>query len=244
MLLEELGARIRNSRVKLGLTQKDVAGVLQVSPQAVSKWERGENAPDITLIPQLTRLLSVSSDRLLGTHIPSERTIEATTCFADIDDYTTRASGLSAEDVATMVNAHYFQLTEMVLKYDGIPVKYIGDEFLYFFAGPEHRLRSIRSAVNAMVLPGFTITVGMCSGPIFVGKIGHPDYAQMDVMGDYVNLAARTQMWTRRSGARIGATDSTVDGMEDIVQLGLSEQQEIKGMKKTVTIYEVKGIEE
>ena len=61
MILEELGARIRDARSRLDLTQGDIAGSLQVSAQAVSKWERGENAPDITLLPELAKLLGVQS---------------------------------------------------------------------------------------------------------------------------------------------------------------------------------------
>ncbi|MFC1735863.1 helix-turn-helix domain-containing protein, partial [Candidatus Hydrogenedentota bacterium] len=57
MLLEELGNRIRSQRKKRGLKQRDVANALQISPQAVSKWERGENAPDVGMLSSLARLL-------------------------------------------------------------------------------------------------------------------------------------------------------------------------------------------
>ena len=42
MLLSELGNRIRSQRERLGLKQQDIANALQISPQAVSKWERGK----------------------------------------------------------------------------------------------------------------------------------------------------------------------------------------------------------
>ena len=45
--LTVLGQRIKGLREKLGLKQRDVAGALQISAQAVSKWERDENYPDI-----------------------------------------------------------------------------------------------------------------------------------------------------------------------------------------------------
>ena len=54
MLLSELGQRIRDRRERLGLKQHDVAHALQVSPQAVSKWERGENGPDLAILGALT----------------------------------------------------------------------------------------------------------------------------------------------------------------------------------------------
>jgi phosphoribosylformylglycinamidine cyclo-ligase len=66
MTLRDLGDRIRLQRERKGLTQSDVARALDVSPQAVSKWERGENAPDIGLLSPLADALGVSVDWLLG----------------------------------------------------------------------------------------------------------------------------------------------------------------------------------
>jgi len=78
MLLEDLGNRIRSQRERLGLKQHDVAHALQVSPQAVSKWERGENAPDIAILGALAKLLGVSTDWLLDTYGEGLDVFEAT----------------------------------------------------------------------------------------------------------------------------------------------------------------------
>ena len=66
MNVAEVGERIRQRREQAGLRQRDIADALQLSAQAVSKWERGENAPDIGLLPQLARLLGISTDWLLA----------------------------------------------------------------------------------------------------------------------------------------------------------------------------------
>jgi len=66
MELRDLGDRIRLQREKMALTQGELGGRLGVSPQAVSKWERGENAPDVALLSPLADALGVSVDWLLG----------------------------------------------------------------------------------------------------------------------------------------------------------------------------------
>jgi class 3 adenylate cyclase len=242
MRLEELGERIREARTKLGMTQQDIAGALQVTPQAVSKWERGENAPDITIVPDLARLLDVSADRLLGTNTPEERTIDATVCFSDIAGFTNRVEKLSPEEVATIMNAHYLQITEVTLQFGGVPVKYIGDSSLYFFAGPEHRLRAIHAALRTVKIVSERIGIGMSSGPIYIGKLGHPDYASLDIMGDVVNLAARTGNWAGKTESRIAATGDTVDSIEDQLITGRSEEREVKGFDRMMRLIEITGI--
>jgi transcriptional regulator with XRE-family HTH domain len=53
-------------RKKMDMTQEDVSEILGVSPQSVSKWERGDTYPDITLLPSLANLYNTSIDALIG----------------------------------------------------------------------------------------------------------------------------------------------------------------------------------
>lgn len=48
------------------LTQEDIADYLDITPQSVSKWERGETYPDITLLPALANIFETSIDLLIG----------------------------------------------------------------------------------------------------------------------------------------------------------------------------------
>lgn len=62
---ETIGNRISQLRKARGITQEDLANQLGVSPQAVSKWENDASCPDISLLPQLCRVLGVTTDELL-----------------------------------------------------------------------------------------------------------------------------------------------------------------------------------
>lgn len=60
-----IGQFIAVLRKANGMTQQELADKLNVSNKAVSRWERDESAPDITLIPALAELLGVTCDELL-----------------------------------------------------------------------------------------------------------------------------------------------------------------------------------
>ena len=63
----KLGQVIAELRKQNNMTQAEVADALHISYQAVSKWERGESLPDITLLPGISELFQISIDKLLGT---------------------------------------------------------------------------------------------------------------------------------------------------------------------------------
>ena len=60
----DIGARIRRLRLERNMTQEQLARRLNLSAQAVSKWENGLTMPDIQLLPQLSVLLGCTIDAL------------------------------------------------------------------------------------------------------------------------------------------------------------------------------------
>lgn len=61
----EIGSRLKNARVEMGLTQEKVAEEIGVSRQSVSNWENNRSYPDIVSVIKLSDLYSVSLDELL-----------------------------------------------------------------------------------------------------------------------------------------------------------------------------------
>ncbi len=62
----DLSAKLKEARQKKGLSQNTVAEMLNVSRQAVSRWETGKGSPDINTLPMLSELYDVSIDELFG----------------------------------------------------------------------------------------------------------------------------------------------------------------------------------
>ncbi|MBE6575318.1 MAG: helix-turn-helix transcriptional regulator [Ruminococcaceae bacterium] len=63
----KIGENIRRYRREKSLSQEMLAERLGVSFQAVSKWERSETYPDVTLLPAIASFFHISVDELLGT---------------------------------------------------------------------------------------------------------------------------------------------------------------------------------
>ena len=61
-----LGNIISAHRKKLGLTQEQLAQKLDVTNQAVSKWETDQSCPDVAMLPKLADLFGISMDELFG----------------------------------------------------------------------------------------------------------------------------------------------------------------------------------
>lgn len=62
---KSMGSFLTALRTASGLTQKQLAERLNVSDKAVSRWERNECAPDLSLIPVLAEIYGVTSDEIL-----------------------------------------------------------------------------------------------------------------------------------------------------------------------------------
>ena len=76
----QLGEKLTQARKTAGLTQADVAAKLNVSRQAVSRWESGQSKPSTEKLLALGALYGVSIDQLLNTgnvEVPDVETVSA-----------------------------------------------------------------------------------------------------------------------------------------------------------------------
>lgn len=67
-----LGANIKYFRKNKGFTQEELAGMLGVTPQAVSRWESEAGLPDVSMIVPIAQTLNITTDALLGYQVQSQ----------------------------------------------------------------------------------------------------------------------------------------------------------------------------
>lgn len=59
------GEKLKEIRKRFGLTQEKLSGLINVSRQAITKWENDEGLPDITNLQELSKLFGITIDYLL-----------------------------------------------------------------------------------------------------------------------------------------------------------------------------------
>ena len=71
-----IGEKIKEYRIKAGLTQKDLADKLFVTYQAVSKWENDETEPSFEILKEMCKILNCTTDDLFGIEKQEEEKME------------------------------------------------------------------------------------------------------------------------------------------------------------------------
>ena len=113
--MRRIGQTIARLRRKQNLTQMALADLMGVSFQAVSNWERGQSMPDVSKLPELADIFSVSVDELLGRQAPP---IVTHAMKDDLDEYLQSApvSLPEAAQVApVLLPGHMEQITDQLL---------------------------------------------------------------------------------------------------------------------------------
>ena len=133
---------------------------------------------------------------------------ELSVLFVDIRGFTSMSESMRADDVLAVIQDYLDEMSKIVLKWDGLIDKYVGDEMMALWnvplAQPNHALLAIRCAydlVNAASdvqarlaargLPPIGWGIGINSGTAVVGNMGSQDRLQYTALGDTVNTAAR-----------------------------------------------------
>ncbi|MCR9141992.1 MAG: adenylate/guanylate cyclase domain-containing protein [bacterium] len=133
-----------------------------------------------------------------------------TVMFADLRGYTSMTEDMDPEKVISFLNEFFTSMTEVIMGYEGMVDKYIGDGIMCLFGtpieDPEHRDKALLTAMemfsifelwqtnwesNYGIRPAMGI--GLASGDVVVGNVGSFQKISYTAVGDTVNLAARLE---------------------------------------------------
>jgi adenylate cyclase len=133
---------------------------------------------------------------------------DLTVLFMDIRGFTSMSETMRADDVLAVIQDYLDEMSKLILKWDGLIDKYVGDEIMALWNAPlpqaNHALLAIRCAYDlvnnapavqaklaARGLPPIGWGIGINTGPAVVGNMGSQERLQYTALGDTVNTGAR-----------------------------------------------------
>ena len=87
MEYESMGKLIQTLRKEKGLTQKQLADMLNITDKAVSKWERDVACPDTTTLPKLANILGVTVESLINAKVTQAPVADKSEAADDSNPY-------------------------------------------------------------------------------------------------------------------------------------------------------------
>jgi adenylate cyclase len=166
---------------------------------------------------------------------------------------------MDPQTLVGLLNEYFTEMVEAVLAEDGVVDKYIGDAIMVVFGAPEPEaddaLRAVRSAIGmrralvrlnarlaARGIPPLRTGIGVHTGEVIAGSIGHEEQRQYTVIGDAVNLASRLETATKDLGVNILISEHTYDLVKAHISARPVKEITVKGRAQPVMTFEVTGL--
>jgi transcriptional regulator with XRE-family HTH domain len=126
-MTETFGQRFSRFRKAKGFTQDDIANKVNVSSQAVSKWENDINMPDVGILLNLGDILGVTTDELLGKENPVPAKYEPEIVQKDFSKLMLRVIVDSHEGDKIRVNLP-LQIVKIAIEAGAVPAMTVNGE--------------------------------------------------------------------------------------------------------------------
>jgi adenylate cyclase len=180
--------------------------------------------------------------------------------FSDIKDFTATTERLQPEQVTSLLNEYFTEMSNIALKHGGTIDKFVGDAILIFFGDPEskgeaedakaclhmaaemqHRLAELNVKWrNEGVEHPFRVRMGINTGYCNVGNFGSADRMDYTIIGAEANLAARLQ--SIAEPGHIVVSYETYALVRDILVAHALPAITMKGISREVVPYAVEGM--
>jgi adenylate cyclase len=172
-----------------------------------------------------------------------------TVMFSDLRGFTSSAETMPAENVITVLNYYLHEMSEAILAHGGTLVCYMGDGIYAIFGAPleqdDHADRAL-AASREMVLErlpkfnawmreqgygeGYLMGIGLNSGPVMTGNVGHERRMDYTAVGDIVNTASRIEGMTKGTPYSVFIAESAIEMMaERPTDLVYYDELEVRG---------------
>ncbi|MDM8559347.1 response regulator [Candidatus Parabeggiatoa sp. HSG14] len=188
------------------------------------------------------------TDINLGDQVEKEMTV----MFTDIRGFTSISEAMTPQDNFDFINNYFGQMEPIILEYQGIIDKYIGDAIMALFPNcADDAVNAALAMLKTVVqynqilqiadLPILQIGIGIHTGPLMLGTIGGQSRMDGTVISDAVNIAARLEGLTKTYHTPLLISETTYLGLSDTTKYLARkvDRVKVKGKSKYINIFEV-----
>lgn len=191
--------------------------------------------------------------------------VEITAFFSDIQGFSTFSELLTADRLVALMNEYLTAMTDILQEELGTLDKYIGDAMVAMFNAPlhveNHALRGCIAAARMQkrqhalrekwraegdawpdIVAKMQTRIGLNTGPSVVGNMGSENRFNYTMMGDTVNLAARSESGAKSYGVYIMVTGETMracTAVSDVCVFRYLDKIRVKGRSAPAEMYEL-----
>lgn len=185
-----------------------------------------------------------------GVRVGDHVSLEMAVLFCDLRSFTSVAERLTPEETFRLVNELFSLVAPAIERHGGVVDKYLGDGLMALF--PTRPANAVRAALEMLaalrrrgeespLLQRLWLGVGIHSGPLILGTVGHAGRLDTTVISDVVNVAARLERLTRAFDVSLlvsaeAASEMDVDLQGGARRLGTAE---VRGKREPVALVEV-----
>jgi len=183
-----------------------------------------------------------------------------TVLFSDIRSFTTYSEKYAPEEVVNILGEYLTEMVNVILQYNGMLDKFVGDEVMAVFGAPayytDHAEKACYTALDMMRTldrlkekwneegrDSFDIGIGINTGDMIVGNLGSKQIFDYTVIGDAVNLGARLEGVNKiyKTAKNIIISEYTKNEIGNDLITRKLDLVRVKGKVKPVAIFELIG---
>ena len=179
---------------------------------------------------------------------------EVTIMFADLSGFTALSEKVGPTELMTVTNRYLGYITDTVTATGGSIDKYIGDAVMAMWGAPisdpDHARNGTRTALAAVAKVqaehdaakargevGYTVKIGLNSGPAVVGNVGGAKHFNYTAVGETVNIAARLESLPKEYGCTVVVGENTAAKIESDYLLLELDWIRVKGKEKAIGVF-------
>ncbi|MBP3339166.1 MAG: adenylate/guanylate cyclase domain-containing protein [Lachnospiraceae bacterium] len=201
-------------------------------------------------------LIDIILSKREGEFIGGEKT-QIAVLFSDLRGFTSLSESMDAQSITDMLNCYFGIMSDIIIKYGGTIIEFLGDGILAVFGAPnkceDYAAKAVAAAIDMQNsiwkvndfcrkkgYEELQMGIGVHCGEGFVGNVGTERMMRYNVIGRVVNICSRIE--SNSVGGQVIVSEHIVKEVSDKISIVEVREIQGKGMKVPMKICVISGI--